>query len=89
MSFQPVNLVLWSASPLTEQPRNLPRWWAYLTTDDDIAEVSASGYFNIAPYALLQNVVFNIGDKIYCVCTDGNVNLTFTNVYPPNNTTTA
>jgi hypothetical protein len=89
MSFQPVNLVLWSAAPLTAQPQTLPRWWAYLTTTDNIATVSAAGYFNIALYALLQNVAFNVGDKIYCVCTNGNVDLTFTNVYPPNNTTTA
>lgn len=89
MSFLPVNLVLLSVPPLALQPQTLPRFWAYLTTTDDVATVSASGYFNADPGALLQDLTFNVGDQIYCVCSDASVQLFLTAVGTTGTTTTA
>lgn len=89
MSFQPVNLVLLSVPPLDVQPQNLPRWWAYLTTVDTAATVAGAGYFNIDPNQLLQDVNFNIGDQVYCVCSDAVNLLTFTAVGATGTTTVA
>lgn len=87
MSFQPVNIVLFSVAPLPLQPKTLPQWWGYLTTDA-IATVSASGYFNADPDAYLQNTSLHIGDEVYCVCSDGVVTLQVT-ALSPNVTTSA
>ncbi len=87
MAFQPINLTLWSAPQAPNNPRLLPQWWGYLTTDDTMATVKAAGYFNIGPNALLQNTTFRIGDFIYCVCTDGVTQIQITELLP--NITTA
>ena len=82
MSFMPVNLTLWSAEPLPTVSQYVPQWWGYYTATDNIATVSAAGYFNSDPGALIQNTEFRIGDIIHCVCTDGNVDLTITAISP-------
>lgn len=43
-----------------------PNIWAYVTTTDTIAQVSASGYFNSEPR-------LNVNDAIRATCTDGTV----------------
>lgn len=72
MAFQPVNLVLLSTPRLATQPYGIPQWWAYQTTDN-MATVTASGYFNIQSGLLFQNgtTTFFVGDLIYCQCSDG------------------
>ena len=89
MSFKPVNLVLQSMPPLNVQPQTLPRLWAYLTVDDTVATVSAAGYFNADPGTLLQDINFNVGDQIYCVCSDASVQLFLTAVGSTGTTTAA
>lgn len=89
MSFKPVNLVLQSMPPLNVQPQTLPRLWAYLTVDDTVATVSAAGYFNADPGTLLQDIDFNIGDQVYCVCSDAAVQLFLTAVGSTGTTTMA
>jgi hypothetical protein len=88
MAFKPVNLVLWSNSPENNSPQGLPQWWAYKTVDDTAATVAGAGYFNNDPGSLLQTTIFNIGDTIYCVCSDTTVQLQITAVRP-NITTSA
>lgn len=85
MAFQPSNLVLWSATRTPSPPFNLPQWWGYLTTDT-IANVSASGYFNITPDVLIDFTTFRLNDLIYCACSDGIVELQI-NALLPNITT--
>lgn len=87
MSFKPVNLTLWSASPLPNVSGYVPQWWGYYADSDSIATVSASAYFNNDLGALLQNTTIRIGDSIYCVCSDGVVELTVTAISPDITTT--
>jgi hypothetical protein len=82
MAFLPVNLTLWSNAQNPNTPRNLPQWWGYLTTTDNVAAVSGAGYFNIDPNTLLQNTSFRIGDLLYCVCSDSTVELEVTALTP-------
>ena len=88
MAFLPVNLTLWSNVQSQNTPVSLPQWWGYLTADDNIATVSAAGYFNYDPGALLQNTAFRLSDLLYCACTDGVVELEIT-ALTPNITTQA
>jgi hypothetical protein len=87
MAFEPVNLTLWSAPPVSSNSYGLPQWWAYSTTSDSIATVEASGYFNIKPNTLLQSTTFFVGDMIWCYCSNGAVRLYITALSP--NITTA
>lgn len=82
MSFLPINLTLWSAPPLPVASLQIPQWWGYFSSTDSIATVSASGYFNIDPGALLQSTTFRVGDLIYCSCSDGIVQLEVTALIP-------
>lgn len=82
MAFLPVNLTLWSNAQNPNTPRNLPQWWGYLTTVDNVATVSTNGYFNIDPNTLLQNTTFRIGDLLYCICSDSTVELEITALTP-------
>jgi len=82
MSFKPVNFTLWSATPPPIVSNVVPQWWGYYTTDDNIAAVSASGYFNYGNDALIPNTDIRIGDLIYAVCTDGVVELQVTALTP-------
>lgn len=92
MAFNINNLVRWSNIPVDpavnpnpmNPPPPLPQWWGY-KTDDTIATVSANGYFRY--YAdffasSLYSKVLLVGDIIYCVCSDGNVQLTVLTVDP-------
>lgn len=59
----------------------LPLLWGY-GTNDNIATVSAAGYFTpFADYVMagLTNQL-GVGDLINCVCSDGNIQLTVTSV---------
>lgn len=87
MAFQPVNLTLWSNAQSPNSPPTLPQWWGYDTTTDDMAVVSAAGYFNLNPNTLLQRTTFRINDLVYCACTDGIIQLQI-NALSPNITTT-
>jgi hypothetical protein len=86
MSFNPGNLVQWNVSPI---PPNygLPQWWGYLTTDT-IATVSAADYFDLNPgNAIGRNTTWFIGDLLYCVCSDGVVQLEIATITPHVTTT--
>lgn len=82
MSFTPISLTLWSNAQSPNSPRTLPQWWGYETSTDDIATVSASGYFNTVPNTLLQNTMFRVNDYFYCACSDGLANLYITALEP-------
>lgn len=89
MAFKAGNLAQWNAVN-TPPRRNLPQWWGYYTTDT-IATVEAADYFNLntnPPTVIGRNTTWNIGDQIYCVCTDGVVELQITAI-SPNVTTSA
>ena len=89
MAFKAGNLVQWNAVN-TPPRRNLPQWWGYYTTDT-IATVEAADYFNLnanPPTVIGRNTTWNIGDQIYCVCTDGVFELQITAI-SPNVTTSA
>lgn len=86
MSFNPGNLVQWNVSP---QPPHfgLPQWWGYLTTDT-IATVSAADYFDLNPgNPIGRNTTWFIGDLLYCVCSDGVVELQISAITPHVTTT--
>lgn len=85
MAFNPGNLVLWSATRVPAAPFLLPQWWGYLTSDN-MATVSASGYFNVDPTLLIDFTSFRLNDLIYCACSDGAVQLQI-NALLPNITT--
>jgi hypothetical protein len=87
MSFQLQNITLWSQRDITA-PAGLPQWWGYLSTVDNVATVSAAGYFNLDPTLEIEFTTFHIGDLFYCVCTDGIVELQIT-ALTPNITTVA
>lgn len=86
MSFLIANITLWSAVE-TPPVNGLPQLWGYLTTDA-LATVSAAGYFNVDPTTPIDNTFFNIGDLIYCVCSDGVVQLSITALTPNVTTST-
>jgi len=86
MTFKAQNLTLWSNPP--HPPHyGLPQWWGYLTTDD-IAVTSDADYFNLGEGLVIGgNSTWFVGDLIYCVCSDGIVQLSIVTVSP--NVTTA
>lgn len=88
MPFTPVSLTLWSNAQSPNSPRTLPQWWGYNTLDS-MADVSASGYFNTVPNTLLQNTSFRVSDFLYCVCSDGILNLEINDLTPDVTTATA
>lgn len=74
MSFNPGNLVQWNVSPFPPQ-RGLPQWWGYWTTDT-LATVEAASYFNLNQGLVIgDNSTWYVGDLLYCVCSDGVVEL--------------
>jgi hypothetical protein len=87
MAFNANHLVRWSANPVPPK-LGLPQWWGYSTTVDTIATVSAASYFNLN-YGLVigGNSTWYVGDLVYCVCSNGVVQLEITAVYPNQVTT--
>lgn len=86
MSFNPGNLTQWSVSP-TPPNYGLPQWWGYLTADT-IATVSAADYFDLNPGNVIgRNTTWFIGDLLYCVCSDGVVQLEIAAISPHVTTT--
>ena len=81
--FIPNNITLWSAAPHpTNTSLTLPQWWGYFTTDT-IATVSAADYFNLGGPGqglLISGSIFRVGDFLYCVCSDGIVELTIATI---------
>ena len=76
MAFNANNLTLWSI-PSTSRLFGLPQWWGYLTTDT-MATVEANYYFNLGNGLKIPvggNSTWFVGDLIYCVCSDGVVQL--------------
>jgi hypothetical protein len=68
-------------------PVQLPQYWAYNAGNDTIANVEASGYFyyfaNYKAGPLYANGSFiQVGDLIYCVCSNGVVQLSVTSLNP-------
>lgn len=63
----------------------LPQFFGYNAGNDTIADVSAGDYFK---YFAESNVTgfysfkFNIGDQIYCVCSDGTITLDIVGLTP-------
>jgi hypothetical protein len=82
MTFKARHLVLQSVTP-NPPVYGVPQFWGYVTTDDNQATVSAANYFNYNFTLPGSNLQFNIGDQIYCVCTDGNIELQVTAVGSP------
>lgn len=94
MAFKPANLVRWSpvyppspsALPLPiAPPPGLPQQWAYQAGTDAAATVEANGYFYyFADWTQVSNYnqgnFLQVGDVIYCVCSDGNVTLSVTQI---------
>jgi hypothetical protein len=94
MAFNPQLLVKLEPSSLFTQPATIPQvkpallppqFWLYQAGNDSIATVEANYYFvyfadwlNTLEYNNGQ--FFNIGDLIYCVCSNGNVWLEVTQV---------
>lgn len=96
MSFQPNNLTLWAPVyppspsvlpvPITPVP-GLPQLWGYQAVNDTMADVQNSGYFYY--YADWQNAAnynqgnfLQVGDQLYCVCSDGVINLNVDTLNP-------
>jgi len=96
MAFNPALLVKLEPSSLFTQPATIPnvqptkaapQFWMYQATGDSRATVEASGYFvyfadwlNTLEYNNGQ--FFQVGDLVYCVCSDGNVELTISTLNP-------
>ncbi len=91
MAFQLNNLVRWAplgqanantllVNPLPiAPPVTLPQFWAYNAGNDSIATVEANGYFfYFADFTNYPGPFLQKGDLIYCVCSNGYVNLTVT-----------
>lgn len=83
-----MNMTLWSALR-DNAPWYVPQWWGYYTIDNTIAEVEASAYFNTLPDLLIDFTRIRVGDIIYAVCSDGNVQLQVTAISPNVTTTVA
>lgn len=61
-----------------------PQLFIYYTSTDNAATVSANGYFRPFGGSNIEALApsMNVGDQIYAVCSDANVNLNVTNINP-------
>jgi hypothetical protein len=82
MTFKASNLVLQSVPP-NPPVYGLPQFWGYYTTDNQ-ATVSENYYFNYSGTLPGGNGQFYLGDQIYCVCSDGNIELQVATIGTPN-----
>ena len=103
MSFNPANLVKLQPSTLFTQPATIPnvtpstvapQFWLYNAGTDDVAAVTASGYFyyfgntrTIDTLLYNNGQLFNIGDILWCVCNDDYVWVQITAIVPVITTT--
>jgi hypothetical protein len=95
MAFNANNLVRWAPTGLSDAntllenplpiapPPLLPQLWGYQAGNDSISTVEASGYFNYpANFTNFPGSFLQKGDTIYCVCSNGNVQLAVLTLNP-------